>query len=367
MALLSLSPHEAARALVGHHKLATPWRDNPAALLEALGALQLDPIDRIGSSPDLVLHARLDGVQRGDWPRLLGTGHAFEHHAKERCVLPAARFPWFAEHARAFPTWRLRQRLERIEPQHLDAVLGEVAERGPCTPADLSDHGTVRRLEWSGWVGTAKAGTLALEVLSHQCRLVVVGRSARGQRVYDLPSRALPSVCSADDKGGDRAALLHRVQMCGFLRTAGGPQWGGLEHLRKGPLLEDLVEEGVLCRVRVGTVRRTYLVAPDTLEHGANTDDRMRILAPLDPLLWDRELVKSAFGFAYVWEVYKPASRRVYGYYVCPLLHEGRLVGRMEGRRKPSGEVALLGQWGQPDPDALSAALERLRAFQQVR
>ena len=367
MAPLSLSPDDAARALVAHHKLASVWCDEPGALLEALGGIQLDPIDRIGASPDLVLHARMDGMQRGDWARLLGTGRAFEHYAKERCVLPAERYPWFVSHLQRFPSWRLGQRLQRVEPGHLEAVLAEVTERGPCSPSDLSDHGRVRRLDWNGWVGTAKAGTLALEVLSHRCQLVVVGRSASGQRVYDLPERALPSVCQAPDRGGDRAALVHRVAMCGFLRTAGGPQWGGLEHVRKGPLPSALVEEGLLCRVQVGTSKRTYLAAPGTLALPGRVDDRMRILAPLDPLLWDRELVKTAFGFAYVWEVYKPAAQRAYGYYVCPLLHEGQLVGRMEGRRTRAGGVEVLGRWGDPDPDALALALARLQDFQQVR
>jgi hypothetical protein len=58
----------------------------------------------------------------------------------------------------------------------------------------------------------------------------------------------------------------------------------------------------------------------------------MRILGPLDPLLWDRGLVRLAFGFEYVWEVYKPASQRRWGWYVCPLLHRGQLVGRLEAR-----------------------------------
>jgi uncharacterized protein YcaQ len=58
----------------------------------------------------------------------------------------------------------------------------------------------------------------------------------------------------------------------------------------------------------------------------------MRILGPLDPLLWDRGLVKLIFGFEYTWEVYKPADQRRWGWYVCPLLHRGRLVGRLEAR-----------------------------------
>ena len=96
----------------------------------------------------------------------------------------------------------------------------------------------------------------------------------------------------------------------------------------------------------------------------------MRILGPLDPLLWDRKLVELAFDFAYVWEVYKPAAQRTWGYYVCPLLHEGRMVGRIEAHRE-GGEVVLDHLWeaspGSVDPVALAACLERLARFQPRR
>lgn len=364
MRTLTLTPAEAGRALVAHHQLAAPWTAGAAALLEALGAVQLDPIDRIGTNADLVLHARIDDMQRGDWRRLLGSGGAFEHYAKERCVLPAHRFPWFREHAVAFPEWRLTQRLKRVEDALLDAVLAEVAQRGPCSAADLSDHGAVRPLDWSGWVGTSKAGTMALEVLALRCQLVVVGRTRAGQRVLDLPERALPAWHDAPDSLGDAGAVLHRVAMCGLLREADGPQWRGLGHVRRSPLVDGLVEQGALVRVQVAGSRRRYLAAPSTLEATARVDDRMRILAPLDPVIWDRELVAAAFGFSYVWEVYKPAAKRQYGYYVCPLLHRGRLVGRIEARRTPDHDVMVLGCWGDPDPDALASALDRLRSFQ---
>jgi hypothetical protein len=66
----------------------------------------------------------------------------------------------------------------------------------------------------------------------------------------------------------------------------------------------------------------------------------MRILAPLDPLLWDRKLVRQVFEFDHVWEVYKPKATRRFGWYVCPLLYRGHLVGRLEGHR--DGETLVI-------------------------
>jgi uncharacterized protein YcaQ len=91
----------------------------------------------------------------------------------------------------------------------------------------------------------------------------------------------------------------------------------------------------------------------------------MRILAPLDPLLWDRKLVQQLFDFDYVWEVYKPASKRIWGYYVVPILHRGRLVGRFEGRRD-DGKLQIENLWvegdGELDEKAWKEALERHEA-----
>jgi hypothetical protein len=91
-------------------------------------------------------------------------------------------------------------------------------------------------------------------------------------------------------------------------------------------------------------------------------DDRLRILGPLDPLLWDRALVQLAFGFEYVWEVYKPAAQRRWGWYVCPLLHRGQLVGRLEAR-VADGVLRVDNLWRQKgvklDDAALDEALAR--------
>ena len=96
-------------------------------------------------------------------------------------------------------------------------------------------------------------------------------------------------------------------------------------------------------------------------------------LAPLDPLAWDRDLLRSLFGFDYVWEVYVPAARRRWGYYVLPVLFGDRLVGRIEPRvDRTARRVRILGAWWEAGFDplaepgfvpALAAALEAYRRF----
>ena len=87
--------------------------------------------------------------------------------------------------------------------------------------------------------------------------------------------------------------------------------------------------ESVLEEVGLVGSPRTYFAASGFRDRRfPKYDGRIRILGPLDSLLWDRALVRTTFNFDYVWEVYKPASTRRWGWYVCPLLHKDALVGR---------------------------------------
>src|SRR5512138_371037 len=196
-----LSPAEARAWLVGHHALAAPELPRGAAgvraLVERLRCIQLDPLDPLGTNADLVALARVDGISRGDVYRHLLPGHAFEHFAKERCLLPARAFPWYrAELAIEAPWWSHAERLRRLPPGVVGKVLEEVRARGPVAAPDLADHGVVEPLDWSGWRGTPRAAKMALEVLQTRCDVVVAGRGPRG-KLYDVPERALPEAAGA--------------------------------------------------------------------------------------------------------------------------------------------------------------------------
>ncbi|MBX3271262.1 MAG: YcaQ family DNA glycosylase [Sandaracinaceae bacterium] len=363
---VELSRDEARRFLVRHHGLDRPARARGVrgvrGVLEASRCIQLDPLDAIGTNADLVALARVDGCHKGDVYRALLPGHAFEHFAKERCLLPAAAFPYYRDRAVETPWWRLAERSRKVPSSVLDAVRAEVRERGPITSAALTDHGAVEAMDWSGWKGTGRMTTMALEISWTRCELVVAGRTSGGAKLYDVPERALPAHHDAPaPEPFHRWALLERVRAAGLMSTATGPLWGMLREVR-GELPRALVEEGALVEVLVEGSRRRYLARPPiALPRGA-PDERLRILGPLDPLVWDRDLVAHAFGFDYVWEVYKPAAQRRWGWYVCPLLHRGHLVGRLEAR-VADGRLVVDRVWpearGALDPRALRDALER--------
>jgi uncharacterized protein YcaQ len=338
---------EARAFLVGHLGLRAlserRGQEGVRALLQTLRCIQLDPLDRVGTNADLVAWARVEGLKRGDVYTHLMPGHGFEHFAKERCLLPVEAFPYYRGQAVETPWWRHSERMKRLSPALLGAVLEEVTRRGPLTADDLTDQGRVEAMDWSGWSGTKRASSLALEVLWTRCEVVVAGRRGR-RKLYDIPARALGQGASQQPAlPFAHWALRERVEAAGLLSMSAGPHWSMLSAVRTGPLPAQLVAAGHLKVVTVQGAPRRYLVPADWRARTHPEDDgRMRVIAPLDPLIWDRQLVKHAFGFDYVWEVYKPAAQRRWGYYVCPLLLEGRVVGRFEGRRTPAGALEIL-------------------------
>jgi uncharacterized protein len=368
----SITQHEVgveeARAfLVSHLGLARFRKERGApavrAMLGALRCVQLDPLDPIGTNADLVTLARVRTAKRSDVYTSLLPGHAFEHFAKERCLLPPDAFPYYRSRMVETPWWRSSERGKKIDPGVLAGVLEEVRARGPLGARDLEDRGRVVPLDWSGWKGTSSAAKMALEILWTRCEVVVTSRRGK-EKVYDVPERALPDHHATEiSLPFEEWAIEDRVVAAGLLGESMSPSWSMLRDARKTGAVEQLIEKGRIERVRVGDRSSTYLAPAGFLERTVvKPDDAMRILGPLDPVLWDRALVKQVFDFEYVWEVYKPASQRRWGWYVCPLLHRGRLVGRIDARIEGDHLVVdrLFREKGvRLDDDALDACLAR--------
>jgi uncharacterized protein YcaQ len=366
---VEISREEARRILVGHVGLRS---DSPVegaegvrTLLRDLRCIQLDPLDRIGTNADLVALARVGGIGIGDVYNHLLPGHAFEHFAKERCLLPASGFPYYRE--RMAENYRFRWRGVLDLPGGLaDEVLAEIEELGPLTSSGLTDRGKLKPPRDKWLHDAVPANSVALELLWTRCQVVVCGRTPTG-KLYDVPHRALPDVWDdAPKMDFDRWALEERVGAAGLMAMNAGPQWTMIKDARTSDLPRRLVEEGVLDLVTIEGAKRKYL-APAGFAGRVFPDDdgRMRIVAPLDPLVWDRKLVEHVFGFDYVWEVYKPKAKRIWGYYVCPILHRGALVGRFEGRRE-DGRLAVENLWiedgAEFDDDAWHETLSRHEA-----
>ncbi|PIV98939.1 MAG: hypothetical protein COW42_12700 [Deltaproteobacteria bacterium CG17_big_fil_post_rev_8_21_14_2_50_63_7] len=362
-----ISVEQAKRHLLSHLGLRKARPEKGVAglegLIEQLGCVQLDPLDRIGENADLVALARVDGVKRGQLTEhLLGAGQAFEHFYKERCLLPRAFFAQYRAHLRTSDWWQFWGQLEIPTDSVIEDVLAEVTARGRVAAGDLLDRGRGKRLSAGQSNAIPSLSRLAVEILWSRCQVVVCGRSSKG-KLYELAERVFPEFYNtAPDADFGRWSVVQRTRSAGLLSVNAGPNWSLLSKQRTA-LVALAVQEGLVELVQVEGHKRRYLAPLRFLEQESDEDDgRTRIIGPLDPLMWDRNLVAHLFGFEYVWEVYKPPAQRKWGYYVCPILQGGELVGRFEGRRG-DGRIVVESLWMQDgarlDEAAWAEALER--------
>lgn len=397
----------AARRFLGlRHGLAPP-RSLPAEaasvmrVIERLGSLQFDPLEVAGRNHDLVLLARIDGYRR-DWTdRLLYADRVlYETYNKGLSLVPTAELPWYRI------TWD-RNRVEHdgnAFDEHaplVEELLDRIRTTGPMSATDVEPRDAI---DWY-WRPTNPIRAL-LEALA-EAGILGLARRDGNRRVYDLTERLLSAELLADRRSPEeqrRHKLLSRFRAHGMLGVTGQSEiWTGIAPVvgegggvaasasaDRARLRGELVDQRMLTPVAVEGLKGDRFVLTEELPvldqaeleiaAGRSPNGRppgVAFLAPLDPLVWDRQLLRPLFGFDYVWEVYVPALKRRWGYYVLPIWFGDRFVGRIEPRiDRGANTLRILGLWWEDGFDPLAApgfveafadALEAHRRFGDVR
>lgn len=367
----------ARRFLVIRHLLAPP-RALPAsagsvlAVVDRLGSLQFDPLEVAGRNHDLVLQARVAGYRRELADELLyGRRLLFETDNKALNLLPTRELPWYRI------SWEqaLKGRSPRVlaeQAELAEKILARIRDEGPLSSSDFERS---EAIDW--WWGPTSAVRAVLEALNAVGRIGLARRDGN-RRYFDLTERLFPADLLStriDEREQQRHRLLSRYRGHGLLGSNGnGELWYGLGAAAfRAELRAELVARGELLPLRVEGLRGERFIVGDELpllvqaerelsneigEGSRGPGDAcpaVSFLAPLDPLLWDRELLQPLFGFEYRWEVYTPAAKRRWGYYVLPLLFGDRLVGRIEPRiDRRARVVRVLGLRWEPEFEPLA-------------
>jgi len=314
-------------------------RATKAGVLDAIrrmGALQIDTISVVARSPYLVLWSRL-GDYRPEWlDSLLAEGKLFEYWAHEACFLPIEDYPLFRRRMLdpSWAGWRGSHALMERHPESAARLLALVRERGPVRSSDFE------RLEKGGTWWDWKPEKRMLESLFTAGELMIRRRD-RFQRIYDLRERVLASwsddqLPPADEV--DRALALRAVRAMGVAKARWVADYYRTSKTATKLLPARLARSGELHEVAVEGWKEPGYVHPDHLPAArAAAEGRLKptlttLLSPFDPLVWDRVRASELFGFDYRLECYTPAPRRVYGYYVLPILRRGRLIGRLDAK-----------------------------------
>jgi uncharacterized protein YcaQ len=349
----------ARRFLVARHLLAPSrsLKGGPDAVLEVfrrLGSVQFDPLAVAGRNHDLVLHARVAEYDPAWTDELLYVRRElFEAYNKALCLLPTSELPWYRV------SWTQTVNSPRILAENrelAEQVLDRIRTEGPLSSLDFERGPTV---DW--WLGPSSVVRLVLESYA-ATGVLGLARREGNRRYYDLIERLFPADLLAREvprREQLRHKMLSRFRAHGLPGIGGGEIWGGLGRAKSDPkrpeepsrteLREQLVAEGEVIPVEVEGVRGTRFVLRDELELLSAPPDpppSVSFLAPLDPFVWDRDLLRRLFDFEHVWEVYIPEHKRRWGYYVLSVLFRDRIVGRIEPRiDRASRRVQVLGLW----------------------
>ena len=332
-------------------------------VLERVNLVQLDSVNVFNRTHYIPFFSRLgpyDQERLDDW--IWRSGEVFEYWAHEASLIPVADQPLFRWRMEAGWHWNRLEEMLAQRPDVLEKVEQEVTEKGPLRTADLDEPGDRIEGEMWGW----SDGKVALEALFLTGRVSTAYRN-NFVRHYDLTSRVLPesilSLPTPDREEAQLEMLRRSARALGVATYDDLADYYRLKNPTARPLIARLVERGELIEVEVeGWPGVAYLhpqaVTPRRVEGST-------LLSPFDSLIWHRARTERLFGFHYRIEIYVPAPKRVYGYYVLPYLLDGHLVARVDLKSdRKNGRLQVRGSFGEEGIDRLAVAARLARDLQ---
>ncbi|WDY56624.1 winged helix-turn-helix domain-containing protein [Pseudomonas sp. PSKL.D1] len=312
--------------------------------LQRLGVVQIDSVNAVVRSHYLPLFSRLGHYDPATLDQLAWgrRRQLFEYWGHEASLLPLNLYPllrWRMAHAAdGRGIYRQLAQFGRERPDVIARVLAAVREQGALGAGSLSTR-QERAGPWWDWSEEKHA----LEWLFAAGEVTVAGR--RGfERLYDVPEKVLPRAILDQPRPSEAEAqqglMLHAATALGVATERDLRDYFRLEPAQGRAALAELVADG---RVQVAQVQGwkqpAYCVGtpriPRRIEASA-------LLSPFDSLVWERDRTERLFDFHYRLEIYTPAHKRVYGYYVLPFLYNERIAARLDLRaERAQGQLAV--------------------------
>lgn len=371
-AAVALSAAQARRVAIAAQRLDAPRPDPARAvnrghlrrLVQTIGLLQIDSVNVLARAHLLPVFSRLGpypvGVLDGAaWPARTRDRLLVESWAHMASLIPVELEPLlrWRQQEKVDGPWGMLTRLTEQHPGFLDVVLRTIGELGPSSAGDIE-----KALEAPG---RAEAGWWEWSITKIACEhlfatgAITVAQRRGFERIYDLTDRVLPPSVVATptparpDAQRALVAIAARAHGVGTVADLADYFRMGVADTRRA--LADLVEEGVVLPATVDGWREpAYLHREARIPR---TVGGAALLSPFDPLVWRRERTERIFGFHYRIEIYTPAPRRVYGYYVLPLLVGDALVGRFDLKAdRAAGRLLVQASWVEPGADEAATA-----------
>ena len=330
-------------------------------VMDAMKVVQLDTVPIVVRTQYLPFFSRLGNYDMSLYDEIAyEEDQWFELWAHEASIAPVKSEPFFRfikERAKRGDTWKGLYKVAKEEPDYVKTVLKEVEQRGPLEAKHLNDP---RYINQSGW-GSRSVGQLALNWL-YRIGEVGIRRGKNFEKKYDLITNIVPSEVLSRPSPTEEESLkelyLWAASAMGVASARDIQDYFRTRSANTPTLLAELVEEGLLRKVAVEGWGLESFAPSDfgTVKQISPTC----VLSPFDPITWNRERLRRIFNFDYKLEIYKPKSKREFGYYVMPFMHNGQIVARVDlANRRQTGVLEILGAFCEPsfDREAISKPL----------
>jgi len=344
--MIQLTNRQARQFLLLKHGLLGDYRfEEKQGILDfarQVGCIQYDPIDVCGKNAELVLQSRIKGFTKDILSEVLYEDRSLiDYPDKNLAIIPVQDWPYFERYRQA-----ARQHAERY-PEMValaEQVRTHIQHHGAISSDDLKLEGDFAWRSAIHWSSGNNSSRSVLEQMYSTGELII-HRKKGTRKYYDIATQYIqPDLLNApepleDELEHHKWRVLRRIGAVGLLWNRASDAWlniWGLKATQRNEVFRELLLEKRIAAVAVEQMKDLlYCLVEDlplieTVLTNPEPVWRCELIAPLDNLMWDRKLINQLFGFDYTWEIYTPAVKRKFGYYVLPLLYGDHFIGRAE-------------------------------------
>jgi uncharacterized protein YcaQ len=354
---INITNEHARRFLLTYQGLFPPYaktaKKGVMDYIRRVNCIQFDPLNIVGRNPDLVLQSRIDDYKPEMLASLLYEDRKLiDGWDKMMSIYPVEDWPNFHRYRTAMRNHygRENQPASAVLPQIRD----ELRQRGPLSSIDVTLDAKVN---WH-W-GPTRMARAAMESMYAWGELIV-HHKVNTRKVYDFAANHISTeLLTADDPFLSEEDyhdwhISRRLGSVGIMWNRGSNTWlaiHGVKSKQRDQAIQRLLEKQEIREVKVDDmpyplhIRSSELELLETTRDGDSPTPQATFIAPLDNIMWGRNFINALFGFKYRWEVYVPAAKRVYGYYVLPILYGDRFIGRFEPGWEKKERTLIIKQW----------------------
>jgi uncharacterized protein YcaQ len=356
---LSISKNDICSYLIHYHSLdnfySLSGKSGVKNIFKRIGSIQYDPLNVVGRNPNLVLQSRIKGFTDDILDKLLYKDrYLVDAWDKEMSIYRTEDWNYFNRVRTCKDVSYkgvLARRGQTEALSYIKKVIKEFKDRGHLEAKDI-DFGKCKSNRW----GHKNISGAALDYLFSIGKLGVYERK-NVIKIYDLIENLIPQkyINAKEPFNNDMEFfewyILRRIGSIGIHWLRNGLGWNGYfinDKKLRMEIFKVLEKKGLIIKINIPEINEEFYIRKQDMKYlnkKPDYDNNIRLLAPLDNMIWDRLMVYKLFDFQYSWEVYLPIEKRKYGYYVLPVLYQNKLIARMEPQKHEIGKPFFIKNW----------------------